>query len=129
VKISDHVADFLGYDATTRVAIFPEENEASFQAMHRFATEPLPLQRIYQLDPQDQIAISPLSAYDALVTIMRESLPTMVKGSQSSEEFLRCTQLIKAVPFHRLQRSSNLASLPDLAALVEAHSLKSIVKA
>lgn len=123
VKVSEEVAECLGYDASIRIATYPEEGEASFQAQRSFLTSPLPLKQIYILEPSDTIAVSPLSAREAMIVMMQNALPTMCNLPQTAEQFLQVTKLANSVPFYRLQRSQNLTELPDLAELVEVHVL------
>lgn len=124
VKVSEEVATCLGYDAATRIATYPEAGEASFQANQFFDSSPLPLKQLYILESSDTIAISPLSAREALIVMMQNSLPTMWNQPQTAEQFLRVTQLANSISFYRLQRSQTLSDLPALAEIVEAHVLQ-----
>jgi hypothetical protein len=124
LKISEKVTEALDYSAEKVLERHPECQEISFDAKGQFADEPLPLKQIYVLEAGEEIGIAPMSTRDALFAMMNNSLPTMWLKSHSPAQFKQATEFVKAVPFYRMTRSSNIADLPRFATMLEEHFLE-----
>jgi hypothetical protein len=120
MKISEPVAECLGFAESQIVQRHPDCGELSFDARSQFVQQPLLLQQIYVLEAGEEIGIQPLSAKDALFAMMPNSLPTMWHKPHTP------AQLAQKIPFYKMTRSQNLSDLPYFAACLEEHALNSM---
>jgi len=92
-----------------------------------FMTDILPLKHIYVLGQGNDIAIVPLQAQDILQHLMQNSYVTRfdqeLLQERGATHFKQLTVLAQQVPLSRLLRPASLALLPDIATLVEQHTL------
>jgi hypothetical protein len=124
LKISEGVAEFLQYGEEHIIARHPDCGELSFDARHQFVPDAIPLKQIYVLQEGEALNLQPCSQRDAVFAMLLNSLPTMWLQNQTPEQFQRCTEFAKKIPFYTLTRSQDLADLPTLATMIEEHVLK-----
>jgi hypothetical protein len=89
-------------------------------AWRGFATDPLPLERIYLLDWGERAAIEPVAPQDAILALLRNSWCGRLRRTAGAGPALqRCGSLAERVPVRRLTGPRALDRLPDLVRLVE----------
>jgi ABC-type dipeptide/oligopeptide/nickel transport system ATPase component len=86
----------------------------------------LPLGGIYILNHQPENGLQHLEAREAVLELIRHSLPTRYHRPDDPSHFLQCVRLANEVPIYRLGRPASVTQLPELARQVEAHVLGEI---
>lgn len=122
-------------DAVTCIGKTPEDlprlgarlEKRNHQLSTGFMADILPLKHIYVLGQGDDIEIVPLQAQDILQHLMQNSYVTRfdqeLLQEQGATHFKQLTVLAQQVPLSRLLRPASLGLLPDIATLVEEHTL------
>jgi hypothetical protein len=121
LKLSPEVAGVLGYDVESLHMLHPLEEKRGCRVTDGFSGQPLPLRCIYLLGAADASVIEPLRPPAAVIDLVCHSYPTRWRQPAGAAHFLQCTQLAKEVPIYRLKRPPSLATLPDVARIVEEH--------
>ena len=120
LKLSREMAEALGYDFDSLLALYRDDRKRGYRHLQRFAHRPLPIRRIYVLADASTFNIEPLRPQTAVMELVRHSRPTTLGISGGRSHFMQCSALAKAHPVYRLQRPRNLALLPELIQQVEA---------
>lgn len=77
------------------------------------------LQNLFIIKTGEEVAIEPINSQQALLELMRFSVPpSMVKLKQATH-FVRCVELLKKVQIHSMRRPESLAHLRSLVTTVE----------
>jgi hypothetical protein len=89
-----------------------------------FMAEPVPLDRLYVLATGEQFAIEPLSAREAMMEVLRHTYYAHqyapLYGFKKHLE--QAARVVERVATFRLTRPKDLARLPELVGLLEAHA-------
>lgn len=121
-KLYPEVASCLGHDESSLLLLHPQVEKKGLRFSEKFSHTSLPLKRIYVLSPEDTLAIEPLSFQQAVIDLVRHSIPTRwLQQPEGKMHFLQCTKLVKRIPIYRLKRSKDLSTLTTLAQMVVEH--------
>ena len=105
----------------------PSVEKRARRATHQFSPDPLPLRCIYVLAESETQEIDTLSSQEALVELIRHSHATrFLRVVGASSHFLQCSNVVNNVTVRGLKRPRSLASLSDLAQLVEKDLAKAL---
>ena len=122
LKLHQEVALTLGHDKSRLHSLHPELDKNGFRvAQKEFSQTSLPLKRIYALAKDTAIGIEQIQPQEAVIHLVRNSIPTRWFQPNSISHFLQSSNIAKNIPFYCLKRSNDLSSLPTLAQMVEEH--------
>jgi hypothetical protein len=126
LKLWPDAAVALGDSPEMLTKLHPQYEKRDRPVTNRFSSQPLPLKYIYVLAEGSALEITPLSAQEALVALMRNWYcarfgSQIFKATNISAHFLKCTSLINGVTVCSLKRQYSLSALSDIAQLVESH--------
>ena len=124
LKLWPQVVASLGQDPEDLARVCPGEDKRVYRVAEGFSQVPVPLGRIYVLGGGTCAQIEPLGFKEAFIQLVRHSYAVHLLNATGtvSRHFRQCAALAGCVPASRLKRRQSLASLSDLARLVEAHS-------
>jgi hypothetical protein len=128
LKVSANAALSLGYDAQTLIPLHEQEEKRGLRCERGFLTEPVQLDCIYILSNQGASGVERLSSQDALVELVRHSLPTRIPQSAEASDFLQCVAVVRQVPIYRLPNVPSLRDLTELAVMVERHQAEIVLQ-
>ena len=118
LKLSVETAKAVGVDITSLIPIYLD-NDRSYPLDDGFTQKPVELSKIFVLKEDPENGIDRLQRQDAVIELIRHSLPPRLGQPDTPEHFKMCVQLVKLVPIYQLRRSSAIQTLPDLARMVE----------
>lgn len=122
LKLHPQVAETLGHDKSKLHSLHPLLEKGGFRVTQQeFSQTSLPLKRIYALAKDTTIGIEPIQPQEAVIHLVRNSIPTRWFQPNSTSHFLQSSNIAKNIPFYCLKRSNDLSSLPTLARMVEEH--------
>ncbi|CDX40748.1 HPr kinase [Mesorhizobium sp. ORS 3359] len=111
--------------AEVRPQVHPQIDKAQHRLRDGFATEAVPVSRIYVLERSVQAAISPLSGAAALPAIIKFSYITRfgrqaLPGDFASMHLSQCAQIAGRVGISRLEVPAGLARIDEAVAAIDA---------
>ncbi len=118
LKLSVETAKAVGVDITSLIPIYLD-NDRNYPLDDGFTQNPVELSKIFVLKEDPENGIDRLQRQDAVIELIRHSLPPRLGQPDTPEHFKMCVQLVKLVPIYQLRRSSAIQTLPDLARMVE----------
>ncbi|MGB3757359.1 MAG: hypothetical protein WBA07_13445 [Rivularia sp. (in: cyanobacteria)] len=122
LKLYPQVAETLGQDKSKLHLLHPELEKGGFRVTKQeFSQTSLPLKRIYALAKDTTLGIEPIQPQEAVIHLVRNSIPTRWFQPNSTSHFLQCSDIAKNIPFYSLKRSNDLSTLPTLAQMVVEH--------
>ncbi|NJN13540.1 MAG: hypothetical protein HC836_48850 [Richelia sp. RM2_1_2] len=122
LKLYPEVAEILGHDQSKLHLLHPELKKGGLRVTpQEFSQTSLPLKRIYTLAKDTTLGIEPIQCHEAVIHLVRNSIPTRWVQLNSTSHFLQCANIAKNIPFYTLKRSNDLSSLPTLAQMVVEH--------
>lgn len=121
LKLAADVVACLGCDPGWLRCLHPLEEKRGWRVAGSFPDIALPLRRLYVLEPGTTVGVAPIRPPDAIVELVRHSYPTRLLQPGGAGHFRQAAEIARTVPIYRLTRSAALATLPDLARLVEEH--------
>lgn len=121
LKLLPDVAVSLGSDLSSLAPLHCQSEKRLCPVNKRFPQGPLPLKRVYVLDVGTDHEIEPLGLQDAFVELLRNSRAVGLISNPDliRSHFYQCGRLVKEVPIRRLKRKPSLATLSDIARLIE----------
>ena len=122
LKLYPEVAETLGHDKSKLHLLHPDLDKGGLRVTQQeFSQTSLPLKRIYALAKDTTLGIEPIKSQEAVIHLIRNSIPTRWVQPNSTSHFLQCADIAKNIPFYSLKRSNDLSSLPTLAQMVIEH--------
>jgi hypothetical protein len=121
LKLASEVAEVLGHEKESLFVLDSHEEKKGLRVTNKFMHTPLPLKCIYLLTKSDSINIETVSAHEALMELIRQTLPTRWLSPGGTLHFQQSTELTKRVPIYRLNRSDDLSSIKDIVTVVKQH--------
>jgi hypothetical protein len=119
-KLWPDVVRFLGYQPGNMARIHARSTKRVFPSIQGFADRSIPICCIYILRVGKSLKIERLSPKQAFVDLMRHAYCRSVVGLTGPvSHFFRCGQVAQDVAVRRLSRTEKLATLSQLADLVE----------
>jgi len=127
LKLWPQVLEALGRDPEALARVLPDADKRVFRAVDRFPQSPLPLECIYVLSRGTRSQIDPFGFQDALIQLVRHSYAVHLLDATgtTARHFRQCATLASSVPVKRLERQQSLASLSELAELIETDGARS----
>jgi hypothetical protein len=120
LKLWPDASRAIGADPRRLPRVHPDLEKRDLQMAHVRPPRPAPLDRLYTLAVGDETSIEDLPVQAALLELLRHSYGGQsLQAVQTSEHFLRCASLARSVPIRRLNTRRSLATLADIARLVE----------
>jgi hypothetical protein len=113
LKLRPDIAESLGYDLNSMQHASPTDDKLIVRLDSNFASDPIPLKRIYLLDKGKSTEICRLRPREATIELVRNSysLVSLKAGINMSLHFSKCTKTAKDIPISRLIRGSDLKTL------------------
>jgi hypothetical protein len=126
LKLWPEAISSLGETPETLPRLHPLFEKRARRISRAFSQRPLPLRCIYVLAGGTALAIEPLQPQEVLRELMQHWYGSrygveLLRPVGLSPWFLQCANLANKVTVCRLTRPYSLASLPDIARLVEEH--------
>lgn len=125
IKLSVESANALGTEIATLIPLNELEDKREYGLNGGFLKDPLPLNRIYVLTKDTINKIERLTTRDAVIELVRHSLPTRWAQNDNKEHFLKCIQLANQIQVYNLKQSFSLPTPLEQACLIEEHILHS----
>lgn len=123
LKLWPEAADALGKDSENLPRLHRSSEKRGHRLTEGFSPSALPLKRIYVLAEGDRQQIEQLPPQESVIELVRHSFGTRLLSSQpGGAHFLRCANLARRMPLHRLSRPRALDELAALAQLIEQDS-------
>lgn len=119
LKLHPDVISAMGIDTGTIRNIHPYEVKQGYDASKSFAPTLLPLKQIYILTKATSLEIEPLTAQEAIMSLVANSYVT--RKSSGVAHLKQCVDLAAKIPVHRLKRPDSLNQLPQLVKMIEEH--------
>jgi hypothetical protein len=123
LKLSLEAADALGIDRSALVVLDAQEEKQGYRLGQDCVAQPLPLSRIYvvtEAGPPDHVR---LGDQQAVIELVRHSIPTRFAQSGNERHFLGCIELSRRVPIFSVRRAGSLRELAEAARRLEEHAL------
>ena len=120
-ELNAEVAELLGFGTNDLVTLGDFVDKRSYRFVNNFVNDPVPISRIYILQEADKPGIESLSPKEAVIELIRHSLPTRFAQTGDASHFQHCISLAKKVNIFRLKRTTTIHELPFLAKIVEEH--------
>lgn len=120
VKLLPDAAMAIGHDIDSLPLLHPDSPKFAHQLSEGFLQTPLPLKRLFVLEMDTKLEITPLSPQESFVELVRNSRVVSLLNAPefSSDHLHQCTKLYQQVPICALKRQRDLAALPDVVKLV-----------
>jgi hypothetical protein len=119
-KVSEETAQVLGHQTSS--LLNRDVQNRGYINCPNFTTKTLAVDRIYLLAKDAENGIESIKPIEVMTQLLRHSVPTIWSLPQPPEHFFQCSKLINTTPIYRLKRANDIASLPQLAKLVEQHA-------
>jgi hypothetical protein len=125
----DAAASVLGDDPDSLPRLTDGYDKRARRVVHGFSQAPVPLKQLYVLCEGSVPAIKRLSAREALIHVMSHSYIArfgreFLHESEAIRHMRQCTRLVENVPIYSLERPFCLASVSEIAQLVERQLLE-----
>lgn len=116
----DTVSD-LGIDPEALPTLMSISEKRAYRLQGGFATQPLPLKRIYVLGEGPEIVTTPRDSQKAFQDLVCHTYALRFIGASgaTAAHMRQCAQLIRTVPIICLQRPRRMKDLDAVAALIE----------
>lgn len=121
LKVSEDAALSLGYELQSLISLGEQEEKRGLRCERAFLPEPVSLNCIYILSNQGASGVERLASQEALVELVRHSLPTRIAQPAEPGHFLQCVEVVRQVPIYRLPNVPSIRDLTDLAVMIERH--------
>ncbi|MDQ1470647.1 MAG: hypothetical protein QOJ99_2127 [Bryobacterales bacterium] len=121
LKVFPAIADALGFadDSLTQMHFSQPKSVRPFR--DSFPVEPVPLSRIYVLTREPIQSIERLGNSEAVIELIRNSVPTRWKQPGGAAHLQACALLAARFPVYRIRTFDTLPEIPELAARIEQH--------
>lgn len=126
LKVFPAIAESLGFAKDTLTQMHVSQPKSVHPVSDLFPDQPLPLDRIYVLTREPISGIERVSAPDAIIEIVCNSVPTRWKLPGGAAHLKTCASLAARVPVYRIRTFDTLPELPQLAARIEQHCAQRI---
>jgi hypothetical protein len=127
VKLFPAIAALLGFDPGSLRLLHESQKKMAGGVSGGFDPSPAALSRIYVLRRDHASGITPLSALEATVELVRNAVPTRWGHPGDGDQLRRCADLAKQVPTFAVRTFSDLAVLPAVIEDLERHSSQGMV--
>jgi hypothetical protein len=122
LKISPEISDdYLVRISSLKNGGFVDDKHI-FEIMQSLPAQPLPIKCAYIVVEDAQVKIERLSTRQAVIELVRYTLPSSLIQLDRASHFAQCVKLAELAKFYRLKRPKALEMLPVVADRVEAHS-------
>jgi hypothetical protein len=126
LKLNSDTGSALGFAPDDLTFLHSSEVKRGLNAVESFPRSTLPLRCAYVLSTNGTEmggAIERISSREALLELVRNSIPTRFRMPDEPNHFRQCGTLAERLPLFRLHRPQlSVTSLPELAAVVESHA-------
>jgi len=125
IRLYDDSVRGVGGDPESLPWVHPHYDKRSKGIAH-FATQPVPLHRLYVLETGDDFAIDRLPAGKAVMELVRHTYLAHQYAPLYGfkQQLERATDVARQVEVYRLTRPKDLARLPELVGLLEASAAR-----
>jgi hypothetical protein len=121
LKLSLETAVSLGMNRWDLFPLHETEEKLGLRMERGFSTQPVKLRAIYVIGDKEVPGIDTLAPQEALVEMLRHSLPTRFSHPGDQSHFLGCVNLVRNTSSFRLKRPSSIHLLPQFARRLEEH--------
>jgi hypothetical protein len=121
LKVFPAIAASLGHAEESLTRMHRSQPKFAHQVTREFPLSPVPLDRIYVLTRDASPVIERISAPEAIIELVRNSVPTRWKLAGGASHLRQCSRLAERVPVFRIRTFDTLAELPILAERIENH--------
>ena len=128
LKVSANAALSLGFESRMLIPLHEQEEKRGLRCERGYLPEPVSLDCIYILTSQGAPGVERLSSQEALVELVRHSLPTRIPQTAEASDFLQCVSVVRRVPIYRLLNVPSSSDLIDLAVIIERHQAEVLVQ-
>jgi hypothetical protein len=124
IKLLPAIAECLGCDDDSLRVMHASQKKRARSVSRDFPSHPVPLRRIYVLDREAEDAIVRLSAGQAVLELIRNSVPTRWRQPGDSAHLMQCGELSQRVPVWKVRTFDTLDAIPELTRRIEEHALQ-----
>jgi hypothetical protein len=125
LKIYPEVAESLGYRRFTLRPMHASQMKQAQPVTGGFWPTPLPLGCVYLLDREAHPSVgSSLPPVQAIMELVRHSVPTRWAVAGNGRHLQMCGQLAKTVPIFPVRTFTSLEEIPGIAEVIEQHALR-----
>ena len=125
LKMYPEVAESLGYRRLTLRPMHASQVKQAQPVASGFWPTPLPVSCVYLLDRETHASVcSALSPVQAVVELVRHSVPTRWAVASNGRHLQMCGQLAKTVPIFPVRTFTSLEEIPGIAEGIEEHALR-----
>jgi hypothetical protein len=121
LKLSPEAAASLGLNSHDLFRLHETEEQFGLGVRQGFSTQPVKLGAIYLLSDEHAHGIDTLAPQEAVVELIRHSLPTRFCQPGDQTHFLKCINIVTNIPFFCLNKASSIHWMPELAFRLEEH--------
>jgi len=121
LKMFPAISSYLGYNECELRPLHQAAQKLGQTVRNAFPSEPVPLHRIYLLSRAGKPSLERLGNMQALIELIRNSVPTRWSHSADALHLQQCSGLVRHLPFYTVRTFSSLSELPCLASLIERH--------
>lgn len=119
IKLHKDVIDNMGFKHTS-TEFDPDFQKYLYKAKNNFSVDPVPLKKIYILKKDKKNDISTLSLQEKLISIIRNTYPKPIFGSNEKvQNLFQCSNIINKISVKHLCLSHSFEKLEELVDLVE----------
>jgi hypothetical protein len=121
LKVFPAIAASLGHAEESLTRMHSSQPKFAHDVAREFPRSPVPLDRIYVLSRNAEPALTRIPPSEAIIELVRNSVPTRWKLAGGAEHLRQCARLAALVPLFRIRTFDTLPELPALAERIENH--------
>lgn len=124
VKLHPAIARSLGCEERSLRIMHATQNKRARSVERNFPRQPIPLRRIYVLDREAEQAVMRLTPGQAVIELIRNSVPTRWRQPGDPAHLMQCAELSRRTPVWKVRSFDSLEAIPELANRIEQHALQ-----
>jgi hypothetical protein len=121
LKLYPEIASALGYNRAALRVMHGSQTKRAHSVASGFDARPAALRAVYVLDRGAASDIRRLSAVEAVVEMIRHSVPTRWGVAGDGRHLTMCSQLASVLPAFRVRTFSSLAEIPSIIDTIRDH--------
>jgi hypothetical protein len=121
LKLYPAIASALGYNRAALRVMHGSQAKRAHSVASGFDARPAPLRAVYVLDRGAASGIHRLPAVEAVVEMIRHSVPTRWGVAGDGRHLQMCSQLAAVLPAFRVRTFSSLDEIPSLVETIRDH--------
>lgn len=119
IKLSSDALNLFPSNPEQLVYIDEIEDKALYRIENQINSLRVPLQHVFIIKRGEEVVLEPLNLQQALVELVRFSIPPSMVKLNHVAHFERLVEMVKGVLVHGLRRPESLSHLPRLVSSVE----------